>query len=807
MHLRILAAVCLLGTTQIQAQENLKYQQPSEPIRQLADFERAPSTALDSRRKTLLLMYRSTYKTLADLNQQEMRLAGLRINHKDHISATMSYVHKLKIKGIEEKEARDIKGLPANLQLGYYSFSPDDTKIAFTHTGAKGVELWVIDVKSASAQRIPTSQPLNAILGQPFIWARTSDRLIVKLLPAARAALIDASQQLPEAPIVSVSDGSKAPNRTYQDLLKNPTDEQNFSSLAACELWDLDLKGKGKRLLPAAAIYSGCSFSPDGSYLLITTIERPFSYVVPLSRFPQKQIVYDRRGALISIVNEIPLTESMPKGFMAVRKGKREMDWRADAPSTLFFVEARDGGDTNEKAEYRDELYLWEAPFKSAPRSFMRTSQRYNDIVWGNDSLAIVTDYWYDTRNMRSFFVDPRRENTATARKFEDRNYQDIYSDAGSFATQLNQYGRSALLIKDGTTLLRIGEGYTKEGKFPFVSSFDIATLKTTELYRCAYTDRVESLISFIDADKGTILTMQQSRSEYPNYFIRDISEKDKLQQLTFNKNPFTALDKVDKRLLQYKRKDGVELSGTLYLPANYDGKTKLPLLIWAYPREYKDKNSAGQSTQTGNEFTFPSYGSFIYWVSKGYAVLDNAAFPIVGEDKTEPNDNFMQQLVWNAEAAIDAVDSLGFIDRARVAIGGHSYGAFMTANLLTHTKLFACGIARSGAYNRTLTPFGFQSEQRSYWDKPSLYFEMSPFSYADKMKTPLLLIHGEADNNPGTFTLQSERYFQALKGHGAPARLVILPKESHGYQARENIFHLLWEQEQFLDAHLMPKK
>lgn len=787
-------------------QEGVKYQKPSAAILSLADYERAPSTAMDSRRKTMLLLYRSTYKSLSDLNLREQRLAGLRINERDYISATMSYINGIKIKGIEEAQARDIKGLPADLRMGYYSFSPDDSKVAFTHTGAKGVELWYIDVKTATAQRVPTATALNATLGQPFVWARTSDRLIVSLLPAKRQALIDASEQLPDAPIIAISDGSKAPNRTFQDLLKNPNDEQNFIALATSELWDIDLRGKGKRFLPQAAIYSGWTFSPDGSYILVTTVERPFSYVVPMSRFAQKEIVYDRKGALVSVVNEIARSESLPKGFMAVRTGKRDMGWRADAAATLFFVEARDGGDANAKADVRDELFLWEAPFKQAPRSFMRLTQRYSDITWGNDSLAIVSDYWYDTRNLRMYFVDPRRDNSSSARKIEERNYQDVYSDAGTFATQLNQYGRSALLIKDGNALLRIGEGYTKTGKFPFVASFDIATLKTTELYRCTYTDRVETLLSFIDADKGTLLTMQQSPTEYPNYFIRDISAKgDKLQQITFNKNPFAALEKVDKRLLKYQRKDGVELSGTLYLPAGYDGKTKLPLLIWAYPREYKDKNSAGQSTQTGNEFTFPSYGSFIYWVSKGYAVLDNAAFPIVGEGKTEPNDNFLEQLTWNAEAAINAVDSLGFIDRARVGIGGHSYGAFMTANLLTHTKLFACGIARSGAYNRTLTPFGFQSEQRSYWDTPELYFKMSPFSYADKMKTPMLLIHGEADNNPGTFTLQTERYFQALKGHGAPVRMVILPKESHGYQARENIFHLLWEQEQFLDAHLKP--
>lgn len=278
--------------------------------------------------------------------------------------------------------------------------------------------------------------------------------------------------------------------------------------------------------------------------------------------------------------------------------------------------------------------------------------------------------------------------------------------------------------------------------------------------------------------------------------------------QLTFNKNPFEILANVHKEVIHYKRADGVDLSGTLYLPLGYDKnkKEKLPLLIWAYPQEYKDKNTASQNDKNPNEFTFPYYGSFVYWVTKGYVVLDDASFPIIGENGKEPNDSFIEQLVANGRAAIDAVDKLGYIDRTKVAVGGHSYGAFMTANLLTHSDDFACGIARSGAYNRTLTPFGFQNEQRNYWDAPEVYNTMSPFMHADKMKKPILLIHGEADNNPGTFTLQTERYFQALKGLGGQARMVILPKESHGYAAKENILHLLWEQEQFLDKHLKGK-
>jgi dipeptidyl aminopeptidase/acylaminoacyl peptidase len=350
-----------------------------------------------------------------------------------------------------------------------------------------------------------------------------------------------------------------------------------------------------------------------------------------------------------------------------------------------------------------------------------------------------------------------------------------------------------------------IGDGFTKEGQFPFIDEYDPNLNTKKRIYTFKSKNQKEEIVDFFDVASKKILVRLESKNEYPNYFFKDIKSQ-AVQAITNFKNPFLKLNNVYKEVIKYNRKDGVELSGTLYLPEGYDRKSKkqkLPLLIWAYPREFKDKNTAGQVTSNPNAFTFPYYGSFVYWVTKGYAILDNASFPILGEGKNEPNDLFIEQLIDNAYSAIQAVYKLGYIDTQKVAIGGHSYGAFMTANLLTHTNLFKCGIARSGAYNRTLTPFGFQSEQRNYWDIPDVYNKMSPFMNAHKMKTPLLLTHGEADNNPGTFTLQTERYFQALKGLGAPVRMVILPKESHGYLAKENILHLLWEQDQFLEKYL----
>lgn len=781
------------------AQEALSYQKPPAEILQLAEYDRPPSVFMDSKKEWMIFSYRPTYKSLEDLNMEEMKLAGLRVNPVTNISSTLSYSNNLKIRKRTGTTEMQVQGLPANPRIAYYSFSPDETKLAFTHTTPKGVELWVVDLATATARKL-TDDNLNANVGSPYAWYKDGSALLVRQVPANRPALLSDKASLPTGPTVSTADGKVSQNRTYQDLLKNPLDETNFETLMRAELVKVPLSGAAQQV-KNADFYIGMSFSPDGNYLMLTTLKRPYSYIVPLSRFPMTTVVYNQAMQPVKTVNEVPLTEVMPKGFSSVRTGKRSMSWRDDAPATLFYVEALDGGDPAKKVEFRDALYTWEAPFSGVPKSLGRTQQRFAGIEWGNKDIAIVSDSWYDTRSLRTYLLNP---GTGGIRLISDRNYQDVYSDPGNFKTTRNVFGRNVIDISGNKAYL-IGDGFTKEGQFPFIDEINLSSFQKKRIYTSKVKGAKENLVDILDAKKGEVLVVEQSSTRYPNYYVRNI-RTGKATPLTSFANPFSSLNGVYKEVIHYKRKDGVDLSGTLYLPAGYDlknPKEKLPLLIWAYPAEYKDKATAGQNTQNPNDFTFPYYGSFVYWVTKGYAVLDDAAFPIIGEGKTEPNDSFIPQLAANAEAAIDAVDKMGVIDRKRVGVGGHSYGAFMTANLLTHTNLFACGIARSGAYNRTLTPFGFQSEQRNYWDVPNVYNTMSPFMHADSMKTPMLLIHGDADNNPGTFTLQTERYFQALKNLGAPVRMVLLPKESHGYQAKENILHVLWEQDQWLDKYL----
>ncbi|GAB2773980.1 S9 family peptidase [Salinimicrobium soli] len=786
------------------AQEKLTYQKPPKEILDLVDVTLAPSTLVDSKGENMVFLYRDPYKSIGELSEEELRLGGLRINPATNIGSRTNYYMNIKVKQINGKEPRQVQGLPENPKLAYFNWSPDESKMAFTHTADTGVELWVLDLKTAQAKKL-TDAVVNANMGNPADWFEDGTALLVKMLPGNREKLINTKTAVPTGPTISTSDGEKAQNRTYQDLLQNPNDEHNFEQLAKASLHKVSLDGSSVEWKDAA-MYSGISFSPDGNYVMVTTVKRPFSYLVPYYRFPSETVIYDKAGNKVNTVLEVPLTEVLPQGFMAEREGKRDMRWRDDEPATLVYAVALDKGDPEVEVPYRDQVYMLKAPFQGDGTPILKTRNRFSGILWGDKNTAIAYDYWWNNRNTKTYVFDPSNPSKEPKILF-DRNYQDNYSDPGNFVTHKNKFGSTVISLK-GKTAYLMGPGYSEEGQFPFVDQINLESGNTKRLYRSTYTDKKETLVEALDIKDGKILVQLESPVEYPNYYIRNIFQ-DKLTQITDFENPFKALQGVHKEVITYKRDDGLELNATLYLPEGYDKENpeKAPMIMWAYPREFKDKQSASQNTSNPNEFTYPYYGSPIYWVTRGYVVLDDTSFPIVGEGEVEPNDSFRNQLVANAKAAIDAVDSLGYIDRDRVAVGGHSYGAFMVANLLSHSDLFAAGIARSGAYNRTLTPFGFQSEERNYWEAPEIYYTMSPFMHADKMDEPLLLIHGEADNNSGTYPMQSERYFNALKGLGATARLVMLPKESHGYRAKESVLHVLWEQDQWLEKYVKNKE
>ena len=787
------------------SQESLTYQKPSEEILKLVDAPLAPTVLITDNGKHMVMLYRDAYKTIEELSEDELRLAGLRINPKTNIGSRTNYYNNIKIKPTSASQETQVSGLPENPRLANFSWSPDQSKIAVTNTTKTGVEVWVLDLEKASVKKI-TQANVNANMRDVINWFKDGNAILIKMLPSARKPLINVSDAVPAGPTISSNDGKKAQNRTYQDLLKNPNDEFNFEQLALSELHKVDLNGNAS-LWKGPDMYSSLSFSPDGSYIMAVTIDRPFSYLVPYYRFPSTTTIYKNDGSLVQEVLKVPLIEDLPQGFMAERTGMRDISWRNDKPASLIYAQVLDGGDPENEVAFRDEVFQLEAPFKGEGKSLLKTINRFGGILWGNDGLAIAYDRWWNTRNTKAYVFNPSNLSEKPI-IISDRNYQDVYNDPGEFVTRRNEYGVNVLALDSKNNAFLMGDGFSEKGQFPFIDKINLTSQETSRLYQSTLTDKKETLVEY-HPEKDQLLVRIESKSEYPNYYYKSLLRKKAPQQLTNFENPFKSIQNVHKEVVTYKREDGLELTGTLYLPVGYDEakKEKMPMILWAYPREFKDKNSASQNTQNPNEFTYPSWSSPIYWVTKGYVVLDDAAFPIIGEGDAQPNDTFRTQLVANAKAAIDAVDKMGYIDRTKVAVGGHSYGAFMVANLLSHSDLFAAGIARSGAYNRTLTPFGFQSEERNYWEAPEVYYTMSPFMHADKMKTPLLLTHGEADNNSGTYPMQSERYFNALKGLGATVRLVMLPKESHGYRAKESILHLLWEQDQWLEKYVKQKE
>ena len=794
----------ILSITFVFSQENINYQVPSSEILDLVEYDRHPSVTYDSDKNFMLFLYRDNYKSIEDLSQQELRLAGLRINPKTNIGSRITYYNNIKIKNLKNKrsEIEDINGIPSNPKIANINWSPNQKNIAFTNTTSDGVKLWVLNLESRSLIKL-SDLKLNSNIRDVINWLNDSE-ILIKVIPDTKRKLIDQSGIVPLGPTISSNDGENAQNRTYQDLLKNKTDEFNFEQLVTSDIYKVNLDGKTSKWLNSD-MYTDITPSPDGEFVMVSNIKKPFSYIVTYGRFPKSTNIYDNEGMLVSNLVDVPLIEELPQGFNAVWNGKRNFSWRMDKPSTITYMVALDNGDPSKEVEYRDELFELDAPFKGNGNTIFKSINRLAGIIWGNKTNAVAIDYWIKNRNEKTYLFNPSNINQKP-RIIYDRNYQDRYSDPGSFITERNAYNKSVLKI-DSDNLILMGDGYSEKGQFPFVDRLNLDNLKSKRIYESNYTNKLENLIDF-DVNKKQLLVSIESKNDYPNYYFKNLNGK-KVTRITDFNNPFEQLSKVDKQVITYKRNDGVELSGVLYLPVGYDktSKEKMPMIMWAYPREFKDKTSAGQNTNNSNEFTYPYYGSMVYWVTKGYVVLDDASFPIIGEDKTEPNDDFRNQLVENARAAINAVDKLGYIDKDRVAVGGHSYGAFMVANLLSHSDLFAAGIARSGAYNRTLTPFGFQSEERSYWQAPDVYYTMSPFMHADKMKTPLLLIHGEDDNNSGTYPMQSQRYFNALKGLGAVVRLVMLPKESHGYSSKESIYHVLWEQDQWLEKYVKNKK
>lgn len=781
-----LSAVCSRSGT---CQDALKYQLPPEEIVKIVDAPVTPAVSVSPDKTTILLIERAPIITITELSAEELRLGGLRINPATGGPGRQTFFTKFRIMNIDGTNPREIQGLPENPELGSPLWAPDGRKFAFTNTTGKGIELWISDIPSTKAYKI--ADRINMFSGSLVSWL-SDNKSLIYTVPDPDRGTVPSRDPVPVGPVIQENLGKEGQAPTYQDLLKDPADEDLFEYFAISQilLWD----GSKNIRIGSPQMFTEVSPSPDGQYLLTTVIRRPFSYTVPYYFFPSVTRIVDIKGNEIRTLYEKPLSENEPRGYDMVLPGPRFYDWRSDKPATIYWIEALDEGNYQKEMRFHDQVFLLEAPFKGDPIRFIATEMRFGGIIWGSDDYALITEGSERTRIRRtsSFStLDPQ----GTVRKIFELNRDDRYNDPGRFLTETNAYGRNVLLFTDkGKSLYLEGNGASPEGDRPFLGKYNIPTGSTARLWG-SKEPYYESFTTFIDVQGGLVLTSRQSKNEVPNYYIRNL-KNGKIIQVTKFGNPYPQLAGIHKELVKYKRNDSLDLSFTLYLPEGFTpGKNNpLPTLLWAYPREYNDPSAAGQVTGSPYAFTRISPSSALVYVTQGYAVLMDAAFPIVGSDGKEPNDTFVEQLVADAEAAINKAVAMKVTDPGRVAVSGHSYGAFMTANLLAHSRLFAAGIAESGAYNRTLTPFGFQNERRSYWEAPEIYNTMSPFMNADKVKDPILLIHGMADNNSGTFPIQSERLYSALKGFGATVRLVLLPNESHGYAARESVLHKHWE-------------
>lgn len=814
---QLFSTICLLVIALPAIVQAQSYQTPPKPLADLVTVPPTPSVSVSGKGDYLLILERAANPTIAELSQPELRLAGVRLNPATNGPSRAPFLTGLKLKKLPAGQEMGISGLPNPAQLGNVQWSPDETKIAFTNTTDSRIDLYMADVATAVARRVGTVA-LNAVLGSPIQWVSDSQSLIVKAIPANRGAAPEVTR-VPVGPTTQENVGGRrgqAP--TYQDLLKNPSDEGQFSYYATSQVMRVSLDGQAKAIGEPGLVLSAVP-SPDGRFVLTETAHKPYSYLVPIYRFPTRTDVFGIDGALVKTLADTPLQESVPYSPDGAPSGPRDYNWRNDAPASVYYIEAQDKGDPKVKADVRDKVFLVEAPFTGQPKEIYAAAYRFRGFEWGNETTALAQESWWQSRKSLTRLVNPTNWQATT---LFDRSYEDRYSDPGDPDTKHNQYGRPVLnLLPNNEILMLNAQGASPQGDRPFVSALNLTTKQTRELWRSGGAGPDASVferpINVLDATKGLILTTRETPDENPNYYIRNLYQNPKgkkgqatvaLTPVTTFPHPYPQLKGVQKQQLRYKRADGVELTATLYLPADYKKENgPLPTFLWAYPAEFKSKEAAGQVSGSPYQFNRISYWGAAAFVTMGYAILDNASIPIVGEGDKEPNDNYVEQLVSSAKAAIDEGVRLGVVDSTRVGVGGHSYGAFMTANLLTHSRLFRAGIARSGAYNRTLTPFGFQNEQRSYWQAPEVYNKMSPFMNADKMKSPLLLVHGEADNNTGTYPIQSERYYNALKGFGATTRLVMLPYESHGYTAKESLLHMLWEMNGWLDAYVKNPK
>ncbi len=780
------------------------YKQPPKNVLDVLNAPVTPSTSVSPAKDKIALLEPLRYPPISELAEPMLRLAGLRINPRTTAQHRQLYFVKVTLKNIV-----DGKEMPINLPTGAKIISPtwsaDGKYIAAGNLTPTGTELWIIETSSGKATKVKNAI-VNTTIGG-FDWMPDQKSLIATLVPTKRGVPPSYQDVVPNEPNIQETAGKTGAVQTFQDTLNSPNDEKLFEYYTTSQIAVVGIDGKIKEI-GQPAIYDSPEVSPDGNYILVSKIHRPFSYLYPYNRFPEDIEVWDTNGKMVKQLASNTLQDNLPVQGVSVEP--RSFGWIPTESATMMWAVALDGGNPKTKAEYRDKLLKLSAPFNSDAMEVVKTEQRYQGRQFGeNAGMMLFYDYNRDNQHRRIYMMDYRNPNDKP-KLISDLNTRDRYNDLGQPVTKTLPNGKN-VIDQFGDYIFLTGQGSSPEGDKPFLRQLNLKTLATEEIFRSSG-DEYETVIAIIDENGAKFITRKESQTVPPNLYMRQVCPPGTECLAVFNNqitnftDPTPQLRGIKKQLVKYKRADGVDLSFTLYLPPDYKEGTKLPTVVWAYPLEYTNADVAGQVTGSTNRFTSIGGYSHLFFLLQGYAVLDDATIPIVGDPLTV-NDTFIKQLVDSAQAAVDKAVEMGVTDRDRVGVGGHSYGAFMTANILAHSDIFRAGIARSGAYNRTLTPFGFQSERRTFWEAKELYQTVSPFFFADKINEPLLMIHGEADNNQGTYPIQSERLFAAMQGTGGTARLVMLPLEQHGYSGRESIEHALFEQINWFDKYVKNAK
>ena len=789
----------------------MSYRLPPAPIVDAIDAPNPPVSLVSPDRTRMVQVYFDAHPPIEMLARPFLRLAGIRIDTTIGARRRTGRISDVKVVPFDGSAQVTIDVLGNALSLGFPTWSPDGTRIAFGVDTADGVRLWVADAMTGRSRQVDDLL-LNDVVGgggyggflgvpeAPLRWSRDSRSLIAWTIPRGRPVTA-ARPEVPAGPIIEETEGKSSQMATFQDLLRDAADEEDFEVLATSQLVRVDVQSGSVEPLGPPALYTSAVVSPDGSHLLVNRIQRPFSHRVPYSLFARTTEVWSWDGTVVATVADLPVSDEVPR--QGVPTGPRSISWQQNQPATVVWVEALDGGDPKAEVDHRERVMTVSRPFTAEPSERTRVRHRYAGISWMEaPDQGLLTEYDRERRWRTTWLVDLAKPENP--QKVFDLSVHDLYGDPGDPLTRTRPDGTRVVWEEDGSIFLS-GEGASPEGARPFLDRLHLSRGVTERIWE-SDTEGLSRAYGFVGDDTSRLRITRQSRTQPANHEVLDLASGTRLR-LTDSQDPHPELTGTHKEITRYRRSDGVELSATLHLPPGYDRDSgeRLPVVIWAYPLDYSDPDTAGQVRGSDRNFTRLAGSSPLWFLTQGWAVLQDATMPIVGDPDTM-NDTFVEQVVDSARAAVDHLDEVGIADRDRVIVGGHSYGGFMTATLLAHSDLFAAGIARSGAYNRSLTPFGFQTERRSLWEAPDVYARVSPFNYAHQIRSPLLLIHGAADNNTGTHTVQSERMFQAIQGHGGTARLVLLPAEEHGYRARESVLHTVAEMLDWAERHVPAK-